>query len=79
MDRKRRIPPKDAFRDAILMNNDTYVDYLERMKKICLSLFEWENLPKTMNSRFLEMVALHKQITHLLSTTMTHLKQVSNI
>ena len=55
MDRKRRIPPKDAFRDAILMNNDTYVDYLERMKKICLSLFEWENLPKTMNSRFLEM------------------------
>ena len=55
MDRKRRIPPKDAFRDAILMNNDTYTDYLERMKKICLSLFEWENLPKTMNSRFLEM------------------------
>ena len=55
MDRKRRIPPKDAFRDAILMNNDTYIDYLERMKKICLSLFEWENLPKTMNSRFLEM------------------------
>ena len=51
----RKIPPKDAFRDAMLLNNDTYTDYLERMKKICLSMFEWENLPKSMNARFLEM------------------------
>ena len=51
----RKIPPKDAFRDAVLMNNQTYVDYLERMKKICLSMFEWENLPTSMNARFLEM------------------------
>ena len=56
MNRKiRKIPPKDAFRDAILMNNDTYVDYLERMKKICLSMFEWQNLPDSMNARFIEM------------------------
>lgn len=53
--RIRKIPPKDAFRDAILMNNDTYVDYLNRMKKICLSMFEWINLPQSMNARFLEM------------------------
>ena len=51
----RKIPPKDAFRDAIILNNDTYMDYLERMKKICLSMFEWENLPTSMNARFLEM------------------------
>lgn len=51
----RKVPPKDAFRDAILMNNQTYIDYLERMKKICLSMFEWINLPTSMNSRFLEM------------------------
>ena len=51
----RKVPPKDAFRDAILMNNQTYIDYLERMKKICLSLFEWENLPESCNARFLEM------------------------
>lgn len=56
MSRKiRKVPPKDAFRDAVLMNNRTYIDYLERMKKICLSLFEWENLPPSMNARFLEM------------------------
>lgn len=51
----RKVPPKDAFRDAIMMNNRTYNDYLERMKKICLSMFEWVNLPESMNSRFLEM------------------------
>lgn len=53
--RIRKVPPKDAFRDAILMNNQTYIDYLERMKKICLSMFEWQNLPESMNARFLEM------------------------
>lgn len=53
--RIRKIPPKDAFRDAVIMNNDTYNDYLERMKKIALSMFEWVNLPETMNARFLEM------------------------
>lgn len=51
----RKVPPKDAFRDAILMNNQTYIDYLERMKKICLSMFEWVNLPETCDARFLEM------------------------
>lgn len=51
----RKIPPKDAFRDALLLNNQTYIDYLERIKKICLSMFEWENLPSSMNARFIEM------------------------
>ena len=51
----RKVPPKDAFRDAILMNTETYVDYLERMKKIALSMFEWQNLPESMNARFIEM------------------------
>ena len=53
--RIRKVPPKDAFTDAMLMNSRTYVDYLERMKKICLSMFEWVNLPESCNARFLEM------------------------
>lgn len=53
--RIRKVPPKDAFTDAMLMNSRTYIDYLERMKKICLSMFEWTGLPDSMNSRFLEM------------------------
>lgn len=51
----RKVPPKDAFRDAVLMNSQTYNDYLDRMKKICLSMFDWQNLPDSMNARFLEM------------------------
>ena len=55
MRRIRKIPPKDAFRDAMILNSETYSDYLGRMKKICLSMFEWKNLPPSMNARFLEM------------------------
>lgn len=48
------------FEDAMLLNSQTYVDYLERMKKIALSMFEWVNLPDTMNSRYLEMCLYYK-------------------
>lgn len=48
------------FEDAMLLNSRTYVDYLERMKKIALSMFEWENLPKSMDSRYLEMCLYYK-------------------
>lgn len=52
--RKAR-PPKSEFQDALILNDRTYIDYLERLKKIALSMFEWVNLPDTMNARYLEM------------------------
>ena len=42
------------FIDSLLINDSTYIDYLERFKKVALSIFEWVNLPKTMNSMYLE-------------------------
>lgn len=42
------------FVDSLLLNERSYIDYLERFKRVCLSMFEWENLPKSMNARFLE-------------------------
>lgn len=42
------------FTDSLMINNATYVDYLERFKRIALSMFEWVNLPKSMNARWLE-------------------------
>lgn len=48
------------FEDAQLLNSTTYFDYLERMKKIALSMFEWQNLPDTMNARYLEMCLYYK-------------------
>lgn len=53
--RTRKIPPKSEFRDAIILNDSTYNDYLARMRKIALSMFEWVNLPKSCNARYLEM------------------------
>ena len=60
MIKPRRKSINSDFEDAILLNSQTYVDYLERMKKIALSMFEWVNLPDTMNSRYLEMCLYYK-------------------
>lgn len=45
----------NKFKDFMYINDDTYIDYLERLKKIAISLFEWENLPESMDARFLEL------------------------
>lgn len=43
------------FKDYMYINDDTYVDFLERLKKIAISMFEWINLPESMDARYLEM------------------------
>ena len=57
--RKRKLIAKYndnyKFIDSLQINDSTYVDYLYRFTKIGLSMFEWVNLPKSMNSRYLEM------------------------
>lgn len=37
------------------MNNRTYIQYYNRLTELALSMFEWKNLPKTVDARFLEM------------------------
>lgn len=60
MKKFRKVPPKSEFRDAVLLNDASYFDYIERMKKIALSMFEWTGLPDSMNSRYLEMTLYYK-------------------
>ena len=43
------------FQESLEINDETYMDYLARFRRIALSMFEWINLPKSMNSRFLEL------------------------
>lgn len=50
-----KLRKNNPFQDTMLLNDATYVDYLQRLKKIALSIFEWVNLPDSMNSRYLEM------------------------
>ena len=52
------------FIDSALSNDDTYFDYLRRMKMIALSMFEWQ-LPKGMDSRYLERSLYYKGMASL--------------
>lgn len=63
----RKVKAKDIrFLDSALMNTQTYWDYVERFKKICFSMFEWVNLPDTMNARYLEECLYYKGQASLL-------------
>lgn len=43
------------FGESAYMNNRTYMQYYNRLTELALSVFEWQNLPKTVDQRFLEM------------------------
>ena len=42
------------FIDTAWVNDATYWDYLERLKKIAISMFEWVNIPASMDARYIE-------------------------
>lgn len=42
------------FIDSAILNNNTYINYLDRLKRVATSIFEWVNLPTSMNPQFLE-------------------------
>ena len=66
--RKRTIRPDNLkFIDSALTNDDTYFDYLRRMKMVALSIFEWK-LPKGMDSRYLEKTLYYKGRASLFKT-----------
>lgn len=47
---------KDSqFWESAYMNNRTYLQYYNRLTELAISMFEWQNLPKTVDQRFLEM------------------------
>ena len=50
------MPRKDlGFVESAYMNNRTYQQYYNRLTELALSMFEWQNLPSTIDARFLEM------------------------
>ena len=50
----RKGSKNNRFIDSAILNDETFQDYLNRFRKIALSMFEWVNLPKTMNENFIE-------------------------
>ena len=57
-----------GFAASMYDNYDTYWDYLNRMTKICLSMFEYENLPDSMDERYLERCLFFDGKAALLNT-----------
>lgn len=48
--------PKDTmFCESSLLNNRTYLQYYNRLTELAISMFEWKNLPETVDHRYLEM------------------------
>lgn len=46
---------KTFFEDSAILNNVTYRYYFDRLKELSCSMFEWQNLPDTVDERFMEM------------------------
>lgn len=42
------------FVDSAIMNDLTFLDYLQRFERLARSIFEWVNLPSSMNASWLE-------------------------
>lgn len=51
MGRKRDL----QFCESAYMNNRTYLQYYNRLTELAISMFDWQNLPETVDQRFLEM------------------------
>ena len=51
--RKRR--SNDQFEESALLNNITYMQYFNRLTELAISMFEWQNLPPTVDPRYIEL------------------------
>lgn len=46
---------KTQFKESLDLNNKTYLHYYNRLTEIAISMFEWKNLPPSIDPRFLEL------------------------
>lgn len=46
---------KTLFGESATVNNLTYKQYLNRLTELSVSMFEWKNLPPTVDARYLEL------------------------
>lgn len=51
--RKRR--GNGQFEESALLNNITYMHYFNRLTELAISMFEWQNLPPTVDPRCIEL------------------------
>lgn len=64
----KRKSPRDETAEAIWLNSATFADYNNRFYKIATSIFEWVNLPSSMDARYLEHCLYYLGTASLLKT-----------
>lgn len=50
-----RLPIPGRENESAKINNATYYDYLTRLTELAINIYEWHNLPETIDERFLEL------------------------
>lgn len=55
MARRKSIPKVDTFKNSALANDYTFMQYYQRLLELSISMFEWQKLPPTVDSRFIEL------------------------
>lgn len=53
MSRKKK---EGALWESKWLNNRTYIHYYNRLTELAISMFEWKNLPPSIDARFLELI-----------------------
>lgn len=43
------------FEESALLNNITYMQYFNRLTELAISMFKWQNLPPTVDPRYIEL------------------------
>ena len=43
------------FWESGVLNNATYLQYYHRLTELAISMFEWKNLPDTIDPRYMEL------------------------
>lgn len=51
---------RTLFAESALDNNATYLTYYQRLLELSISMFEWKNLPPTIDSRYIELMLFEK-------------------
>lgn len=52
MSRRRN---KTLFEESLMLNNQSYIQYVNRLIELSISMFEWKNLPATIDRRYIEL------------------------
>lgn len=46
---------KTLFEESLVRNNQSYIQYVNRLTELSISMFEWKNLPPSVDRRYMEL------------------------